>query len=149
MIKCPVCHELMMVLEADKIEIDYCGICRGVWLDEGELEMLLEGAEQKDRFLKSFKIEKRISEKRNRCPVCRKKMDKISFLSRFGKGISGNNERSAGKNENKIVIDRCPIYHGIWFDRGELSQALAEGGLPENHKIRRLLEHVFSDRVHE
>jgi Zn-finger nucleic acid-binding protein len=52
--KCPVCHELMMVLELEKVEIDYCVLCRGIWLDEGELEMLLESAGQKNRFLKSL-----------------------------------------------------------------------------------------------
>ncbi len=41
--KCPVCtdKELLMV-ERQGIELDYCPACRGVWLDRGELDRLLE-----------------------------------------------------------------------------------------------------------
>jgi Zn-finger nucleic acid-binding protein len=144
--KCPVCHELMMVLELEKVEIDYCVLCRGIWLDEGELEMLLESAGQKNRFLKSLSPETGISEKKIRCPVCRKKMDKISFLAGPGNGSSESVDISGQDARTKIIVDGCPRYHGIWFDRGELSQALAGGGLSENHKIYRLLEQVFTER---
>ena len=41
--KCPNCVETLLVM-ADRqgIEIDYCPNCRGVWLDRGELDKLLE-----------------------------------------------------------------------------------------------------------
>ena len=39
---CPVCKNAMIVLELDEVEVDYCADCRGVWLDSGELELLLE-----------------------------------------------------------------------------------------------------------
>ena len=41
--KCPVCtdKELLMT-ERQGIELDYCPACRGVWLDRGELDRLLE-----------------------------------------------------------------------------------------------------------
>jgi Zn-finger nucleic acid-binding protein len=41
--KCPHCPETTLVM-ADRqgIEIDYCPQCRGVWLDRGELDKLLE-----------------------------------------------------------------------------------------------------------
>ncbi|MEM5342829.1 zf-TFIIB domain-containing protein [Paraburkholderia azotifigens] len=40
--KCPVCKtpDLLMT-ERQGIEIDYCPTCRGVWLDRGELDKLL------------------------------------------------------------------------------------------------------------
>ncbi|MBP0592607.1 zf-TFIIB domain-containing protein [Paraburkholderia sp. LEh10] len=40
--KCPVCKtpDLLMT-ERQNIEIDYCPTCRGVWLDRGELDKLL------------------------------------------------------------------------------------------------------------
>lgn len=39
---CPVCKdEVMIILELDEIEVDYCGFCKGVWLDEGELEEII------------------------------------------------------------------------------------------------------------
>lgn len=41
--KCPVCidKELLM-MDRSGIELDYCPGCRGVWLDRGELDRLLE-----------------------------------------------------------------------------------------------------------
>jgi Zn-finger nucleic acid-binding protein len=40
---CPVCKSVDLVM-ADRqgIEIDYCPTCRGVWLDRGELDKLIE-----------------------------------------------------------------------------------------------------------
>jgi uncharacterized protein len=41
--KCPVCKEPSLVIsERQGIEIDYCPSCRGVWLDRGELDKLIE-----------------------------------------------------------------------------------------------------------
>ena len=41
--KCPVCPatELLMT-EREGAEIDYCPACRGVWLDRGELDVIVE-----------------------------------------------------------------------------------------------------------
>ena len=41
--KCPVCNDENLVM-ADRqgIEIDYCPQCRGVWLDRGELDKIIE-----------------------------------------------------------------------------------------------------------
>lgn len=40
---CPNCKETRLVMSERKgIEIDYCPQCRGVWLDRGELDKLLE-----------------------------------------------------------------------------------------------------------
>ena len=41
--KCPVCVDTNLVMsERQGIEIDYCPQCRGVWLDRGELDKLIE-----------------------------------------------------------------------------------------------------------
>jgi Zn-finger nucleic acid-binding protein len=41
--KCPVCVETTLVMTArQSIEIDYCPQCRGVWLDRGELDKIIE-----------------------------------------------------------------------------------------------------------
>lgn len=71
--KCPVCDELMIVLELDQIEIDYCTSCESIWLDGGELELLLEEATEKEEVLSSFKIDDSSGEKKIRCPICLKK----------------------------------------------------------------------------
>ncbi|MCF3108012.1 zf-TFIIB domain-containing protein [Niabella sp. CC-SYL272] len=47
--KCPNCNETLLMTERQMVEIDYCPNCRGVWLDRGELDKLLEVAsEQKN-----------------------------------------------------------------------------------------------------
>jgi len=41
--KCPTCTETSLVMtERQGVEIDYCPQCRGVWLDRGELDKLIE-----------------------------------------------------------------------------------------------------------
>jgi Zn-finger nucleic acid-binding protein len=41
--KCPVCPESSLLMtERQGVEIDYCPQCRGVWLDRGELDKLIE-----------------------------------------------------------------------------------------------------------
>ena len=39
---CPVCKTTLLMSERSGIEIDYCPSCRGIWLDRGELEKLIE-----------------------------------------------------------------------------------------------------------
>jgi len=40
--KCPVDDETLVMTERSGIEIDYCPKCRGVWLDRGELDKMIE-----------------------------------------------------------------------------------------------------------
>ena len=40
--KCPVCTIDLQMSERQGIEIDYCPQCRGVWLDRGELDKIIE-----------------------------------------------------------------------------------------------------------
>lgn len=39
---CPHCIEELKIAERQGIEIDYCPHCRGVWLDRGELDKIIE-----------------------------------------------------------------------------------------------------------
>jgi Zn-finger nucleic acid-binding protein len=39
---CPVCRVPLAMSERQGIEIDYCPQCRGVWLDRGELDKIVE-----------------------------------------------------------------------------------------------------------
>ena len=40
---CPVCKDTKLVMsERQGIEIDYCPSCRGVWLDRGELDKIID-----------------------------------------------------------------------------------------------------------
>lgn len=43
--QCPVCKTAHLTMaERSGIEIDYCPQCRGVWLDRGELDKIIERA---------------------------------------------------------------------------------------------------------
>lgn len=39
---CPVCKVPLVMSERQGVEIDYCPQCRGIWLDRGELDKILE-----------------------------------------------------------------------------------------------------------
>lgn len=41
--KCPNCPEInLLISERQGIEVDYCPECRGIWLDRGELDKIIE-----------------------------------------------------------------------------------------------------------
>jgi len=40
--KCPVDNETLVMAERSGVEIDYCPKCRGVWLDRGELDKIID-----------------------------------------------------------------------------------------------------------
>ena len=41
---CPTCRVSLVMSERSGIEIDYCPQCRGIWLDRGELDKIIERA---------------------------------------------------------------------------------------------------------
>jgi uncharacterized protein len=45
---CPVCQVELNMMDRQGIEIDYCPKCRGVWLDRGELDKLIERTPEMD-----------------------------------------------------------------------------------------------------
>lgn len=44
--KCPNCNETLVMADRQGVEIDYCPKCRGVWLDKGELDKIIERSAQ-------------------------------------------------------------------------------------------------------
>lgn len=59
--KCPNCEELLVMTERQGVEIDYCPKCRGVWLDKGELDKIIEksAAEESNLQLKQNKEQRK------------------------------------------------------------------------------------------
>jgi uncharacterized protein len=48
--KCPQCQDVTLTIaERQGVEIDYCPQCRGIWLDRGELDKLIERAVPQER----------------------------------------------------------------------------------------------------
>ncbi|MEI6124237.1 MAG: zf-TFIIB domain-containing protein [Bacteroidota bacterium] len=127
---CPVCKKSMMVLELQQIEIDYCQGCDGIWLDAGELELLLEDTSEKKQLLDSFIVDPQNAEKPRRCPKCSKKMHKVHV----------------GKNKD-VLVDKCKKNHGIWFDEGELKQVVELGSVDKNNKVIELLNEMFAYKL--
>jgi len=121
---CPACKNAMIVLELDQVEVDYCTNCGGIWLDAGELELLLEDTKNTQELLNSFEKAKDCRENPRKCPICLKKMQKILV-------------------SDDQIIDKCTRGDGLWFDKGELQNILAMAKLDKDHKIQKLLADMF------
>ena len=46
--KCPVDGATLLMSDRQGVEIDYCPDCRGVWLDRGELDKLVQRGDDRD-----------------------------------------------------------------------------------------------------
>ncbi|MFZ2656857.1 MAG: zf-TFIIB domain-containing protein [Victivallales bacterium] len=125
---CPVCDTEMLILEFNKIEIDFCSLCSGVWLDEGELELLLQpdSANAVAVLMADLKKSDRPDGKR-KCPVCRKTMNPVELSI-----------------EPVVEIDKCRYNHGLWFDKGELDQIMSSTGA--SGKLSSFLNSVFKKK---
>jgi len=42
--KCPVCDENLRAVDKHNVQIDICPGCKGIWLDRGELEKIIDFA---------------------------------------------------------------------------------------------------------
>lgn len=66
--KCPNCKEVGLVMsDRQGVEIDYCPECRGVWLDRGELDKIIERSNLENNRPYSgdqFRMDDRHSEKK-------------------------------------------------------------------------------------
>lgn len=119
---CPVCNKSMIILEYEQIEIDYCPQCGGCWLDQGELELILDMKNE------TFDLSKFQSSPRGkrRCPRCLKKLHVDTFP------------------DTDIEVDICPNDGGVWLDQGEL---LAIANIDPNNKKLNKLKDFFADLV--
>lgn len=117
----------MIVLELAEVEVDYCTDCGGIWLDASELKLLLGNSQQTKQLLDSFKIDSSCTEKRRKCPICLKKMQKIVV----------------GPSTPPLLIDKCARGDGLWFDHGELQNILDRAKLDKDNKIQKLLADIF------
>lgn len=62
--KCPTCNIALTMTERSGIEIDYCPQCRGVWLDRGELDKIIERSASSQPKERDDKSEKPYPEKK-------------------------------------------------------------------------------------
>jgi len=120
----------MIVLELDRVEVDHCIGCGGIWLDGGEMELLLDGAAEREAFLSSFRRDEQCSERPRKCPICSRRMEKI----RIGK-------------EGQVCIDRCRQRDGLWLDRGELEEILKMNRFGSDQRVQDILREIFTERT--
>jgi Zn-finger nucleic acid-binding protein len=107
---CPACNEILFTVEYDEVELDYCGECHGVWLDAGELYLLLGDHTLTEGFLTAGNPAIAKNEQVRLCPLCDSPMNK---------SVTGG--------PKPIVQDLCPKGHGTWFDSGELAAVIEQG----------------------
>jgi len=133
MLRCPVCVKKdMVVLELEGIEIDHCLSCGGIWLDAGELELMV-GATERAAFLAAAFSEplKSCHEANRKCPICGKRMTKTAVRT----------------GQTDLTLDRCPAGHGVWFDNGELHTLLACVGCTDDNPVVSLVKDMFSAQI--
>jgi Zn-finger nucleic acid-binding protein len=119
---CPVCKKSMIILEYSDVKIDYCPSCEGCWLDQGELELILESSEK----LYDLSVFRSSPKGKRRCPRCHKKMRADLFP------------------HTNIQVDICPHDGGIWLDRGELSVIAGhESNSAAAQKIKEYFKELF------
>lgn len=108
MLFCPSCASPLVAIEFQKVELDYCPLCRGCWLDRPELGLLLHGDPSAEVQVETGAI----SRGKRPCPRCGDPMD------------------TAPATGTKMVLDLCRYGHGWWLDAGEL-RALINAKSPQ------------------
>lgn len=117
----------MITLELEDVEIDHCTGCGGIWLDAGELELLLGEPGTARGLLDSFKVSSARAERTRKCPICDRKMQKIVV----------------GSSVPSLLVDKCGKGDGLWFDKGELRAMFDGATLDRDNKILKLLTDMF------
>ncbi len=111
----------MIVLEFEGVETDYCAQCGGVWLDKGEMGLILKQSLDVDALPAGE------GKKGNRrCPHCARRMRVVKMPGM------------------EVEVDLCPREHGIWLDKGELKAIIQQGaGRADWSELARYCDSVF------
>lgn len=78
---CPVCQADLLLSEKQGIEIDYCPKCRGIWLDRGELDKIIERSLMKEESFRPIDRKSDYYQEESYSDRNQKKYKKKSFLS--------------------------------------------------------------------
>lgn len=110
---CPKCDIALILMEFHGVEVDYCPRCEGVWLDHGEIELLLErtggvGADPFQDFLEA-EVRPETGRAAYLCPRCDRALMEVA---------------RRGADGEELRLDRCPRNDGVWFDKNELLMLL-------------------------
>ena len=105
--QCPDCKQALDTETVNKVEIDRCSGCSGIWLDKGELDKLVDARDRMTEF-NTLEYDSGVhgdQHPKRSCPKCRQTMQKVDLAKDSG-----------------IIFDYCKACQGFWLDKGELAQ---------------------------
>jgi serine/threonine protein kinase len=100
--RCGKCGGEFRSLFIEGLIIDRCSSCRGVWLDHGEVERLLESRTELKKLQPKASTRAPLDVLVGSCPN-----DRVAL-------------RAFNVPGHPAAIEVCPMCHGVWFDKGEL-----------------------------
>ncbi|MBT4864242.1 MAG: zf-TFIIB domain-containing protein [Planctomycetaceae bacterium] len=114
---CPACKQsdLQERTLKNRLVIDNCQSCRGIWLDGGELQRLTKDPSAANRAIKVL-LSDAVPTDRD-CPRCHVSMVTVEF------------------SDPAIDLDYCKDCCGLWFDAGELKKVvklIQQKSVPQN-----------------
>lgn len=111
---CPRDGAALRQEQYEGVTIDVCGVCRGTWLDRGELEKIQEekevGDESREQRPGVFGLRPELAEREDHIPIA---------CLRCGGAMETREHGFA----SQVLVDSCVDGCGLWLDAGEL-QAL-------------------------
>lgn len=130
---CPNCKEKELRKTIfNKVEVDYCPFCLGVWFEEDELR---EAKDEKDKELNWLDLDLwknkedfKISQSPKICPKCSVPLYQVNY---------GNSD---------VEVDLCGLCRGIWLDRGEFKKIIDYLRMEGQSQI---IEHYLKNLVKE
>lgn len=98
--QCPKCNCQLKrgVDKHSNTEIDYCGSCKGIWLDQYELQQVCKFAGPNITLPSDAVLSNRF------CPRCQVQMHEFEYP------------------ETKVLVDMCSSCNGTWLDSGEIKE---------------------------
>lgn len=129
---CPVCDSKLDTAIFNKVEVDICPLCLGMWFERDELRW---AKDERDRSLNWLDIDLwkneikfRISRQHKLCPNCRLPLYEVNY------------------GDSRIKVDVCNVCHGIWLDRGEFKKII---DYLEDEADTEVLDNYLSNLIRE
>lgn len=122
--KCPGETALTTQTLLDKVEVDYCPACGGIYFDEGEVGAVL----QLSKDIPNYKDLLAAAPASCPCPGCKATMKDVRYVP-----------------DKDLHVDLCEACGGVWMDRGEIREAKQVADAQEHTKLR-LLRSVWDMR---
>ena len=109
--QCVKCDGELQRVTLDKVEVDKCTKCSGIWFDIGELDKILESSSI-DSLKNEIGNNQGQDAEKGKCPRC---------------GGTGNMVQVTNLKNPDIHIDTCSVCYGQWLDGGEIEELSSQG----------------------